>query len=101
MQIDDVARDCEPQPGASGIARLAAIHAIVPVKDGRKLIARNAAPGVDYTQCHPCLLQWHHLDANDAARGRMAHGILDEILEHALDHADVRVQLRMLTGELA
>jgi len=101
VELDDMARDCEPQPSASGIARLATIYAIVPIEDGRKLITRNATPGIDYMHCDAPLLQRHNLDADDAARGRMAHGILDQILQYAFDHTDVRVQLHVLTGELA
>ena len=101
MQFDDVSRNGEPQPSAPGIARLAAIHAIVPVEDARQLITRNAATSVDDAHSHARLVQWHDLDLDDPGGRGVAHGILDEILQHAFDHPDIRVHLRMLNSEVA
>jgi hypothetical protein len=99
MQFDDVSRNCEPKTRTSGVACFTAIHAIVPVEDVLQLITWMPRPVSATRTARRALSSGMDLHPDSAARPRMTHGVLDEILQHTFDHADVRVHLRMLNGK--
>ena len=85
--------------GAPGRADLEDDDAAPGAHAAEAVLPCRGAHGVDDVHHNAGLVQWRDLDADDSSSRRMAHRILDEILEHAFDHADVGVHLRMLNGD--
>ena len=80
VALHDVLDDRQPEPGAAGLARAAAVDAIEALGQARQVLARDARAACRATaNSPPPSPSTRQRDVDPAAVGRVADGVVDEV----------------------